>query len=119
MRGYPEYLGGLASADFILDTPGFSGGATSLDALGLGIPVVAFEGRHARGRQTAAMMRMAGVGELVAENDAGYVEIAVRLAGDEALRRTLRERLREGSRAVFEDDRPLLAFADYLRQARR
>jgi len=119
MRGYPEYLGGLDRADFILDTPGFSGGSTSLDALGLGVPVVAFEGRHARGRQTAAMVRMAGVGELVAGNDGEYVEIAARLAGDEALRQSLRERLRKGASAVFGDDRPLHAFADYLRQARR
>jgi predicted O-linked N-acetylglucosamine transferase (SPINDLY family) len=62
---------------------------------------------------------MARVPELVAGNDAQYVEIAARLVGDEALRRSLRERLREGSRAVFEDDRAIHGFADYLRQARR
>ena len=57
---HADYLAGVARAPLVLDSPWFSGGGTSLDALRVGTPVLAWQGAMARGRQTSAMLRMLG-----------------------------------------------------------
>ena len=111
---HESFLGAIRSADLVLDSPGFSGGATSLDALSVGAPVLAYQGQMARGRQTAAMLRMIGADELIAEGDDGYVDAAVRLCSDDALRQDLRNRIASHVRLLFEDERPVKGFADFL-----
>lgn len=74
VRGYDAYLDTVRSATLVLDTPWFSGGGTSLDALGVGTPVVAWCSGQARGRQTAAMLRLSGGAEWVCSARDAYVE---------------------------------------------
>jgi protein O-GlcNAc transferase len=100
---YAEFLGGIAAATLVLDTPGFSGGATSLDAISMGTPIVAFAGDSARSRQTGAMLTLAGAPELIARDDDDYVRIAVELCTDGARRAALRERLRANAGVLFEN----------------
>jgi predicted O-linked N-acetylglucosamine transferase (SPINDLY family) len=100
---YPDFLAGIADATLVLDTPGFSGGATSLDAISVGTPIVAFAGSSARARQTSAMLRLVGAAELIARDADAYVRIAVELCGDEARRAGLRQRLRANSDALYEN----------------
>lgn len=58
-------------ADVALDTMGFGGGATTVDSLSAGLPVVSLEGQWLRGRQTAGILRAAGLHEnVVASRDA-------------------------------------------------
>ena len=101
-RAHDDYLSVIASADLVLDSTVFSGGATSLDALGVGTPVVTLEGDVMRGRQTAAMLRLLGVDELVASSADGYVDLCVALCGDAARRESLRARIQGASGALFE-----------------
>jgi predicted O-linked N-acetylglucosamine transferase (SPINDLY family) len=100
---YPDFLAGIAAATLVLDTPGFSGGATSLDAITVGAPIVAFAGASARARQTSAMLKVVGAPELIARDDDDYVRIAVAMCGDEARRADLRQRLRANSDALYEN----------------
>ncbi len=109
-----EFLGGIARADLVLDTPGFSGGATSLDALSTGTPIVAFEGESARARQTSAMLRSLGLDELIASDDAAYVALAVALLSDQARLDSLRRRIRAGAPRLFGDTRTITALQDFL-----
>jgi predicted O-linked N-acetylglucosamine transferase (SPINDLY family) len=104
----------LAAADVVLDTQPWSGGNTTLDALAAGTPVVTWPGRFMRGRQTAAMLAMAGVGELAAEGPEGYVALAMRVAGDRAMNQALRERIRAGRGALFGRREPVSALGDAI-----
>jgi predicted O-linked N-acetylglucosamine transferase (SPINDLY family) len=98
---HARYLGAIAAADVVLDSPHFSGGSTSLDALGLGTPVVTWPGCWMRGRQTAGMLRVLGVEELIAANDEDYVRIVAELCADAARREALCTRLRAGHDRLF------------------
>ena len=100
---YPDFLAGIAAATLVLDTPGFSGGATSLDAISSGTPVVAFAGESARARQTGAMLTLVGAQELIADDAEHYVRIALDLCRDETLRATVGQRMRANSSALYED----------------
>ncbi len=100
---YPDFLAGIAAATLVLDSPGFSGGATSLDAISMGTPIVTFAGASARARQTSAMLTVVGAPELIAHDFDDYVRIAVELCGDEARCAQLRERLQTNSDLLFEN----------------
>jgi len=115
LRPYDEFLAGLAEADLVLDTPGFSGGATSLDALGVGAAVLCFEGERARARQTSAMLRRIGVEALIARDADEYASRATALLADAGERQALRKRIAAGAHALFDDPRPVEGFAAFLR----
>ena len=90
-----RYFAQIASADIALDTTPYNGATTTLDALWMGVPLVALAGDRAVARGAASILRTLGVPELVANSDAEYVDINVRLAGDAAWRSDLRATLRE------------------------
>ncbi|MBN8887128.1 MAG: hypothetical protein J0I77_15505 [Rudaea sp.] len=113
-RAYAEYLGAVAAADLVLDSIHFSGGSTSLDVLSLGTPLVTLEGKRMRGRQTAGMLRMLGVEELIAADADAYVELAVGLAADRARRDDLRRRLLAKQDLLFSDARVMPALEAFL-----
>jgi predicted O-linked N-acetylglucosamine transferase (SPINDLY family) len=104
----------LAAADLYLDTVGFSGFNTALQAVQCGLPVVTREGRFLRGRLPSGMLRHIGLDELVAPSDAAYVELAVALANDAGRRRLVRERLLGARGRLFEDDAPVRALEAFL-----
>jgi predicted O-linked N-acetylglucosamine transferase (SPINDLY family) len=118
-KDHAGYLGGVARAALVLDSPWFSGGATSLDAFSVGTPVLTWEGRMARGRQTLAMLRLMGVDGLVAADEDDYVAKAVGLLGDQPALRTLRARIVERSGMLFEDAQAIAAFGSFLDDATR
>jgi glycosyltransferase involved in cell wall biosynthesis len=113
-RTYPEYLGGIAAADLVLDSTGFSGGATSLDALSVGTPVVTLEGEFMRGRQTAGMLRLLNVDELITSSFDEYVELSARLCSDKERRDELRQRLRARAGILFDANEVIPALESFF-----
>jgi protein O-GlcNAc transferase len=111
---HDDYLRINLVCDAMLDTMHWSGGNTSLDALACGLPIVTFEGQFMRGRQSAAMLRQAGVPELVAHDRDEYVRIASRLLQDSACRHDLAARIRRGGERLFDTPAPVDAFAKVL-----
>jgi CRISPR-associated protein Csy1 len=112
--GHGEYLQVNALCDVMLDTLHWSGGNTSLDALASGLPLVTLPGRFMRGRQSYAMLRLAGLDDLVAKDADDYVRIAVRLATDRAWREAVAARLRDAVPRLFDDRAPIAALEAFL-----
>lgn len=104
----------IAAADVVLDTVRWSGGNTSLDTLASGTPLVAMEGRFMRARQTAAMLRIIGLEELVADSIEGYVSLAVAIARDRERNAHLRGEIAERRGALFDRRECTAAFAEAL-----
>ena len=69
-----------------------------------------------RGRQSAAMLRLMHIDELIARDLEDYVSIASRLAGDPVWRGELSQRIAERRVDVFDDPAPPAAFAAALEQ---
>lgn len=113
---YEEYLGTLAAADLLLDTPGFSGGNSSFDAFAVGAPVIAWRGEMLRGRQTSAMLELAGLPEFASESADDYVHNAITLASNKGRQREARERISSGTSALFDDIGTIRALEDVLRK---
>jgi CRISPR-associated protein Csy1 len=111
---HDDYLRVNMACDAVLDTLHWSGGNTSLDALACGVPIVTLPGRYMRGRQTAAMLRLLGLPELIASDRDGYIRIATRLVEDAVWRSELRRKIREANVALFDTDIATRSFADLL-----
>ena len=114
---HETYLAINNSCTAMLDTTRWSGGNTTLDALATGLPVVALPGRFMRARQSAAMLRLLGLDELVSRDDDNYVQLAARLASDSEWRQSLRTRIVASRHRLFGDAEPLRVFADWLAAA--
>jgi predicted O-linked N-acetylglucosamine transferase (SPINDLY family) len=109
---HQEFLRQYAAVSVILDTTPYAGGLTTLEALLMGVPVVALRGDRVCGRHAAAHLHTAGHPELVAGDEDGYVALAVALLRDPPRLAALRAGLRGALLASPLCDAP--AFADRL-----
>jgi len=93
-----DFLRTYDDIDVALDTFPYGGGTTTMEAIWQGVPVVTFHGDRWASRQTASILRAAGLGEFVAADLDGYVALAVALAAQPErvtrVRREMRERVR-------------------------
>ncbi len=96
-----EYLGRYDDIDIALDTTPYGGGATTCDALWMGVPVITLAGARSVSRSAASLLTTLGLHDWVAATADEYVETAARVAGDAALlsgaRATLRSRMRSSA----------------------
>jgi predicted O-linked N-acetylglucosamine transferase (SPINDLY family) len=103
-------------ADVFLDTPQWSGCNSSLEALFCDLPIVTLPGDFMRGRHTTAFYRKMQYKTLIAENEARYIELAVRLALDKDWREKQRQQVSNCKHRLIEDDEPVQALAEFIRR---
>jgi predicted O-linked N-acetylglucosamine transferase (SPINDLY family) len=97
----PSTAGHLASyhkVDIGLDPFPYNGTTTTCEALWMGVPVITLRGDRHAGRVGASILTRVGLEELIAESEAQYVEIGMKLAinlnGLEMLRAGMRARMK-------------------------
>jgi predicted O-linked N-acetylglucosamine transferase (SPINDLY family) len=76
----------MGAADIVLDSPGWSGCNSLLDALDHGLPTVTLPGRTMRSRHGAAILHGLGMDHLICASPEAYIATAVALAKDRAAR---------------------------------
>ncbi|VXD25768.1 O-linked N-acetylglucosamine transferase family protein [Planktothrix paucivesiculata] len=105
-RNVPErfdYLMLNLLSDVFLDTFTWSGGNTSLEAIACNLPIVTCPGEFMRGRHADSFLKMIGLTETIAENEAEYIKIAVKLGLDPVGRKTLSEQMSDRHHLIFDD----------------
>lgn len=114
---YAGFLALAAACDLNLDTVGFSGGITSLELLGIGLPTITLPGLRMRSRQTAAMLEVLGVPELVVDSEDAYCELAIALARSPRQREALRQRILAARGRLYQGEAVVAAFTQFLERA--
>jgi predicted O-linked N-acetylglucosamine transferase (SPINDLY family) len=77
---YPKHLQRYALADLFLDSFVYNGGATTIDALRMGLPVLTLPGNGPLARMGGSIVHAAGLGDQVAISPEAYVNRAVEVA---------------------------------------
>jgi len=111
---HAKFVAAIGQADIFLDSIGWSGCNSTLEALPHDLPVVTMTGDLMRGRHGAAILAMMGVTETVAETVDGYVCIAVRLARDIEWRMAMKRRITAAKHRVYRDRSCISALEEFL-----
>jgi protein O-GlcNAc transferase len=109
--GLAEMMQQYGEVDFALDPTPYNGGTTTFQALWMGVPVITLQGGNFVGRMGASFLRTLGQPDWVADDEAGYVAIAQRLASEGPSWRTQRSALRNRMAAS-----PLCDIERYVRE---
>lgn len=88
-----EHLSAYHRIDVALDTFPYNGTTTTCEALWMGAPVIALQGRTHPGRVGASILHAAGLPELIAASSEQFIQIAAELAKDRPRLETLRNGL--------------------------
>jgi predicted O-linked N-acetylglucosamine transferase (SPINDLY family) len=110
----PDFYNLMKRADVLLDTIGFSGFNTIMQAVECGLPFVTREGRFMRGRLASGILRRMGLPELIAKNEEDYIELAVKLATSVYHRNEIQRSIVEKRPILFDDLAPVRALEDFL-----
>jgi predicted O-linked N-acetylglucosamine transferase (SPINDLY family) len=88
-----DHLSALNRVDICLDPFPANGGASTWEALQMGVPVIARLGKAQTSRAAGAILTAVGLGDWVADSDEAYLEIAVARASQIAALAELRRAL--------------------------
>jgi predicted O-linked N-acetylglucosamine transferase (SPINDLY family) len=116
---FNEFHGLLRRADVMLDTIGFSGYNTAVQAIECGLPVVTREGRFLRGRLASGVLRRMDLQELIVRTEAEYVDLVVKLVADRHYLAHIRHEIQQHRSVLFDDRSAMGAFQDFLESVAR
>jgi len=112
-----RYLAMNRLADIFLDSIGWSGGNTTMEAIAGNLPIVTMPGELMRGRHSLAFLTMMGVKDTIADNLEEYVAAAVRLALDGQWRQRLARKIAQNKHKIFGDMACIQGLEDFFQEA--
>jgi protein O-GlcNAc transferase len=116
---FHEYHCLLRHADVLLDTIGFSGYNTAVQAIECGLPLVTREGRFLRGRLSSGVLRRMNLEELIVQSKPDYVNLVVRLVTDPQYQTHIRHEIEQRRSVLFDDQSAMGPFQDFLASVAR
>ena len=116
-QDWNHYTSLLSVASAFLDTLSFSGGHTTFDAIACRLPVVTCPGDLMRGRQSYGALKMLGVTDTIAQTEAEYIEIAVRLGLEPDWQQAIAQRMGERLHYLFDDQTCVAGLEQFYQQA--
>jgi len=109
-----KFAGTAAIADVFLDSIGWSGCNSTLEAIASNIPVVTLPGEFMRGRHSMGILKMMGVEETIASSKEEYVKIAIRIGTDTEYRQYMRRLVAQNKHKLYNDLKPVRALEEFL-----
>lgn len=116
-QNHVDYINLNLVSDIFLDTFSWSGGNSTLEAIAYGLPVVTCPGEFMRGRHSYGILKMMGVTETIAQDEAEYVEIAVKLGLDPDWRQALVRKIYERHSWLYDDRTCVTALESFYKSA--
>jgi predicted O-linked N-acetylglucosamine transferase (SPINDLY family) len=111
-----DYLMINLLSDVYLDTFTWSGGNTSLEAIACNLPIVTCPGEFMRGRHTDSFLKLLGVTDTIAKNEAEYIDIAVKLGIDKAWRNSISEIMSQNHDCLFDDQACIVGLEAFYKE---
>jgi predicted O-linked N-acetylglucosamine transferase (SPINDLY family) len=114
----PEWYQALnCMADVYLDTPGWSGCNSVLEALSCNLPVVTLPSKLMRGREGFAILTMMGVTETIAASLDEYIALAVMLGNNIQWRRQISSKIAATRHLAYKDMTCIRVLEDFFEKA--
>jgi protein O-GlcNAc transferase len=110
----PQFFSLMRQSAIYLDTLGFSGFNTAMQALECGLPVITVEGRFMRNRFAGGLLREIELEALLADDAAQYVEIAADLLSNPHAMRSARRIVNENFPRLLNRDESIRSLEEFL-----
>ena len=104
----------MKSADLLLDTIGFSGFNTAMQAIGCGLPVVTREGRFMRTRHASAILRTLGIEELITKTETEYIDLVEKIVLDREFLRNIKYKIKDKEDFLYRNTNTIRALEDFF-----
>jgi predicted O-linked N-acetylglucosamine transferase (SPINDLY family) len=114
-QDWVSYLNLNLVSNIFLDTFSWSGGNTTLEAIACGLPVVTCPAEFMRSRHAYGILKMMGVTETIAQDEAEYIEIAVRLGLDTHWRQDIVRKIYERQSRLYDDRTCITALESFYK----
>lgn len=98
-----DYLILNCLSDIYLDTIGWSGGNTTMEAIACGLPVVTYPGKLMRSRHSYGILMMIGMKSTIAYSQEDYIQISIKLGLDLEYREEIKRLMLEKHEDLYDD----------------
>lgn len=105
----------LSQADIFLDSIGFSGFNTAIQAIECGLPIVTMKGKFLRGSFASGLLVKLGLSEYVAKSEDDYIALTKAMLSDKSLKDMISNHLKENCNILFNDLEPIKAFERFMK----
>ncbi len=112
-----RYLALAQCCDLFLDSLGWAGFNTAMEAAGAGLPLITCPQGPMRGRHGGAVAQRLGLDAAMAHDEEEYVELAVRAGLDNSFRAGLRDTVLANRDRLYNDQAPIRALEQFLLEA--
>lgn len=109
-----KFHGLMKVADVFLDTLGFSGFNTAIQAVQCGLPIATKKGQFMRGRLASGVLEQMGLSSLVAQTNEDYIKEAVKISTEANYKLEIANQFKLYRHKLYLDLRPINALADFL-----
>jgi predicted O-linked N-acetylglucosamine transferase (SPINDLY family)/glycosyltransferase involved in cell wall biosynthesis len=110
----PVFAAMSTLVDVFLDSIGWSGCNSSMEAIAADRPILTLPGEFMRGQHTKAFLEIMGLDQWIAADKDEYIDMAVRLGQDPDLRRSLSTQVRKRKHRLYRDPAPVRALEEFL-----
>jgi len=104
----------MQQSDLYLDTIGFSGFNTAIQAIECDLPIVTMDGEFMRGRLASGLLKRIGLNPLIAKSKDGYITFAIELACNKEKIKQIKAQIKVNKNFLFADMIPVQAFESFL-----
>ena len=109
-----DFFSLLLQSDVYLDTIGFSGFNTALLAIEANLPIVTINGKYARGRLAAGILKRINLTELVCKNTEQYKNLVIQICSNLEYKQILKEKIQTNKKIIYKDDIPMIEFENFI-----
>ena len=96
-----NFIDKLMEHKIVMDTVGWSGGNTSIEAIYLDKPIITLEGNSLRGNHTSAILKQINLEILIAKNYSEYLALAKKINDDENFYNFVVEKIKTNKKFLF------------------
>ena len=109
-----RFLGLTKIMDLFLDTIGWSGCNSVLDAIEMNLPIITLPGELMRSRHAYAILTRIGMTETIASDKDSYINLAVELGLNKKIRQNLRQKIRQKKQIIYRDSSMIESLNSYF-----
>ena len=110
----PDFFSLMQQSHVFLDTIGFSGFNTAMQAIECDLPIVTLAGEFMRGRLAAGILQRINLPELITHSAEEYIALAVKLVKDSTYRANIVAQIQANRDVLFNDVLPIRELEAFL-----